>query len=112
MPGSTPPLPSTITVIHFTESWRYDNEAARPSVALLDNGQVLEAHYGRGGLLSRTGWLSLSDPRKIDWSAPVIIDTNDTSTNAALAANGTAPVVTYNRGLQFGHFETVKPGEI
>jgi hypothetical protein len=63
--------------IQFTESWRYDDYAIDPSVALLDSGLVLEVHgngheewYGQRRLISRTGNLSLSNPAEIEWADP------------------------------------------
>jgi hypothetical protein len=83
--------------IDFGESKRYDNHAEQPAVALLDSGVVLEAH-SLGGLISRTGKLSLSNPEEIEWFDPVkVVDYTDFE-YPALATNGTHAVVTFEAG--------------
>jgi hypothetical protein len=80
--------------INFAESRRYDNHAEQPAVALLDNGLVLEVH-SLGGLISRTGWLSLSNSTDIEWSTPIKVDDDGFVAYPALATNGTDAIVTY-----------------
>jgi hypothetical protein len=82
--------------IHFAQSRRYDESAERPAVALLDNGLVLAVH-SLGGLVSRRGWLSLSNSWEIEWSPAKKEDHNDRIEYPALAANGTYAIQTHLR---------------
>jgi hypothetical protein len=88
----------TITggTIHFAQSRRYDENAERPAVALLDSGLVLEVH-SLGGLASSRGWLSLSNSWEIEWSPAKKEDPNDCIEYPALAANGTYAIQTHLR---------------
>lgn len=81
--------------IRFGDSWRYDNYAEDPTVALLDSGMVLEVH-SLGGLISRTGMLSPSDPQRIDWFEPVKVNESGHVKNPALAVNGTHALETHS----------------
>jgi hypothetical protein len=84
--------------IKFAESRRYDNYAEKPSVALLDNGTVLEVH-SLGGLISRTGSLSLSNSTDIEWNNPIKLDGDNTIEDARIATNGDFAVQTHSRVL-------------
>jgi hypothetical protein len=83
--------------IAFGPSKRYDNYAAYPAVALLDSGLVLEVH-SLGGLIARTGLLSLSNIEEIEWaeSNKVVHDTRVML--PAVATDGTYVVATYCAG--------------
>jgi hypothetical protein len=86
--------------IIFGESRRYDNYADNPAVALLDSGLVLEVH-SLGGLISRPGRLSLTDPQAIEWGDPVKVTENGNTKSPALATNGTYAVVTHSESYKF-----------
>ena len=81
--------------IEFEESVRYDNHAENPAVALLDNGLVLEVH-SLGGFISRTGTLSLNDPKQIDWQTPIKVDENKSIVYPAVASNGAQAIAICN----------------
>jgi hypothetical protein len=80
--------------INFTESMRYDNHAEQPAIALLDSGRVLEVH-SLGGLITREGQLSLSNPALIEWATPVKVNPRTTVAYPAVATNGIHAVKTY-----------------
>jgi len=73
-------------IIDFRGSQRYENNGYNPSVALLDNGLVLELHAD-DGIYARTGILSQSNPALIDWTNSVKISGQYGPT--AIATNGT-----------------------
>ncbi|MGA8313937.1 MAG: hypothetical protein WB755_28190 [Terriglobales bacterium] len=77
--------------INFAGSHRYDDNADRPAVALLDSGLVVELH---GGVYARTGMLSPSNPAGIEWSDSVKISDHN-GTNPAVATNGTYVIGTW-----------------
>jgi hypothetical protein len=82
--------------INFARSERYDDNADRPAVALLDSGLVVELH---AGVYARTGQLSPSNPAGIEWSDSVKISnhsgTYPSGTYPAVATNGTYVVGTW-----------------
>jgi len=97
--------------IQFSESRRYDDYALDPSVALLDNGLVLEVHgngheewYGQRKLMTRSGMLSPSNPAEIQWA-----DSYDNPIaewdSPAIASNGRYAIEThtYLREDENGH---------
>jgi hypothetical protein len=86
--------------IDFSESVRYNNSAEQPAVALLDNGRVLEV-YSYFGLYSRTGNLSLSNSKDIQWSAPVQVHGDSDAWYPALAANGVYAIAIDARPRQY-----------
>jgi hypothetical protein len=71
-----------------------DNHAEDPAVALLDSGLVLEVH-SLGGLISRTGKLSLSNSTDIEWSTPIKVDDKDRVAAATVAASGGYAIEAY-----------------
>jgi hypothetical protein len=97
--------------INFGGTRRYDNHAERPEVALLDSGVVLEVH-GKGGLISRTGTLSLSNSEEIEWAEPVKIDDRANGWFLGLAANETDVIVTYDRYVLPGKILEAAVGKI
>ena len=72
-----------------------DNHAEDPAVALLDSGLVLEVH-SLGGLISRTGKLSLSNSTDIEWSTPIKVDDKDRVAEATVAASGGYAIEAYS----------------
>jgi hypothetical protein len=79
--------------IIFAASQRYENDARRPAVALLDSGLVLEVHGPGsfkigGGLYSRTEKLDPSNSTLIEWSPSVNELGKYGAKYPALAANG------------------------
>jgi len=90
--------------INFGESRRYDTHATQPEVALLDSGLVLEFHT-LGGLISRTGRLSLSNAQEIEWDEPVKLDDYQHIATPAVAATGTFAIATYLRDGRGGPIE-------
>jgi hypothetical protein len=80
--------------IHFGGSRRYDNHAERPAVALLDSGVVLQVH-SLGGLIVRTGMLSLSNTEEIEWGEPAKVVPDGGAEYPAVATDGTQVVTTY-----------------
>jgi hypothetical protein len=80
--------------ILFEASRRYDNYAEQPAVALLDSGLVLEVH-SLGGLIYRTGRLSLSNAEEIEWAEPVKLDDEADISYPAVAATRTYAVETH-----------------
>ncbi len=82
--------------INFAGSQRYDNDAGRPAVALLDSGLVVELH---AGVYARTGQLSITNPQLIDWSNSVKISNHEgtfpSGTYPAVATNGAYVVGTW-----------------
>jgi len=89
--------------IQLGESKRYDNYAQHPAVALLDSGMVLEVH-SLGGLISRTGNLSASNPAEIEWHEPVKINESGHVKYPALATNGAHAIETHS-----DYFKVVYP---
>ena len=77
--------------INFAGSRRYDDNADRPAVALLDSGLVVELH---GGVYARTGTLSPSDPARIEWSDSFKIGDHN-GTSPAVATDGTYVIGTW-----------------
>ncbi len=77
--------------INFAGSRRYDNNANRPAVALLDSGFVVELH---GGVYARTGTLSPSNPEVIEWSDSFRIS-DHAGTHPAVATDGTYVIGTW-----------------
>jgi hypothetical protein len=80
------------SAILFEPSRRYDNYAEQPAIAVLDSGLVLEVH-GLGGLIYRTGRLSLSNAHEIEWAEPIKLDNNSYISYPALAATATGTYV-------------------
>jgi len=83
--------------IHFAGSQRYDNDAVRPAVALLDSGLVVELH---AGTYARTGQLSTTNSQLIDWSNSVKI-----SNHEGTFPPGTYPAVATNGAYVLGTWE-------
>jgi hypothetical protein len=79
-------------MIDFRGSRRYDNDASRPAVALLDSGLVVELH---DGVWATTGQLSLANPELIDWSSSLVQISNHHGTSPAIATNGSYVVGTW-----------------
>jgi hypothetical protein len=97
-------------VIEFAESWRDYEPGRQPGVILLDSGQVMEV-YVHGGLLTRTGRLSGSDPREIHWTPTVIQVRRDSVDDAALAFNGTYAIIPFqDSGFQYSVAEFCQSG--
>jgi len=80
--------------ITFGDSRRYDNHAVFPSVALLDDGTVLEGHQ-LGGLISRTGSLSLSNWMDVQWNPAYKLDPNNNIVCVRIATNETFAIQTH-----------------
>jgi hypothetical protein len=78
--------------IKFERSLRYENHAARPSVALLDSGLVLEIDGRSDGIYVSPGTLS-SNPELIDFENAYRI--SGTGTYPAIATNGNYAVATW-----------------
>jgi hypothetical protein len=95
-------------VIQFGESRRYDNHAQSPAVALLDSGLVMEVHR-LGGLISRLGRLSLTNPQEIEWFEPVKELDDDRVYRPALALSDRYAIVTFDTGdISEGYLSTPK----
>jgi hypothetical protein len=81
----------------FGGSPRYNSDGEEPTVALLDNGSVIELHTA-GDIYARIGVLSSSDPGGINWSSVLTKLTDGASGNAqypASASNGAYAVGTW-----------------
>jgi hypothetical protein len=85
--------------VTFGGSPRYSNDGNEPTVALLDNGFVMELDSRNdGNTYARTGVLSSSDPVIVDWSPNLTKLSNEDSDRAnypALASNGAYAVGTW-----------------
>jgi hypothetical protein len=78
---------------------RYSNDGSKPTVALLDNGFVMELDSRNdGNIYARTGAFSSSDSWTVDWSPVLTKLSNEDSDYArypALASNGGYAVGTW-----------------
>ena len=92
--------------INLAESRRYDNHAAEPAVALLDNGVVLEVHT-LGGLISRTGKLNPANAWEIQWADPIKIDPETSIGYPALAVSGSYAFETHQRPPSSTYFHEI-----
>jgi hypothetical protein len=95
--GTLEQLAGVAIDIDFLDSRRYDDSGLAPSIALLDNGRVLEVHKSGNGdlnLMSRTGQLNLSNASEIVWDlmirSPIRADNSP-----AIATNGTVAIETH-----------------
>jgi len=100
--------------IAFGESKRYDNNAEKPAVALLDNGLVINLSIswtGSQNLYARTGTLSDSNPDEIVWRDPVEIPNGNEADYPAVATAGSYAVETHEQSeseiCPFGCGETL-----
>jgi hypothetical protein len=83
--------------ITFGGSPRYNDKGREGTVALLDNGSVIEL-YTYDDTYARTGRLSSSDPWSVDWSsipAKLSNEDSDSARYPALASNGAYAVGTW-----------------
>jgi hypothetical protein len=84
--------------ISFGGSPRYDNNSSEASVALLDNGVVVEVHRQDDSFAAaRTGILNPNDPERVEWldSVEISDDDSDEARYPAVAAAGNYAIGTW-----------------
>jgi hypothetical protein len=90
--------PVTRGKINFGGSPRYDNHSEEATVALLDNGGVVELHRGADqGISARTGILDPKSADKIIWFNAAVISNSDSSKAyyPAVTTDGTHAIGTW-----------------